>query len=54
MLTALETERAEPTGEPAFETPPASPPVCGLFGFESLLGLILLSAGRFVGVRRRT
>lgn len=54
MLSALETERAEPTGEPAFETPSATQPVCGLFGFESLLGFILLSAARFAGVRRRT
>jgi len=51
MISALETERAEPTGQPAF--PEAQPAFgllsgCGLLGFESLVGATVLA-----GMRRR-
>jgi len=56
FLAALERERANPTGEPAF--PRAQAPLlglCGLFGFESLLGLLaLVGLGSGLrGARRR-
>jgi hypothetical protein len=52
-VTALENERASPTGVPAFPPPPARQtlPFCGLFGFEALLGLSAL-AGLRMGRRR--
>jgi hypothetical protein len=41
FVTALQQERENPTGEPAFPSPTAQPimlPFCGLFGFEVFLG----------------
>ncbi len=41
MITMLKNERAHPTGVPAFpKTYPAPFVLCGLFGFEFVLGLI--------------
>jgi len=48
MMTALQDERAAPTGAPTFPTPTPPPfPTCGLFGLEGLLGLLGL-----LGMRR--
>jgi hypothetical protein len=55
MTTALQDERAAPTGEPTFPTRPAPPLACGLFGFEGwlgVLGLVVLRRGRGRGVLR--
>ncbi|MCK4341675.1 MAG: hypothetical protein KAY37_08140 [Phycisphaerae bacterium] len=48
MVTALQQERTQPTGEPAFEDEPDDDcllslfPACGLFGFEAVLGMLAL------------
>lgn len=48
LTTALETERADPTGAAVFTQPVAfGLPVCGLFGIESLLGMLTLAGLRF-------
>ncbi|MBU0637392.1 MAG: hypothetical protein KKB50_00890 [Planctomycetes bacterium] len=56
VLTAVEKARQDPTGEPAFPEAQLqpSPPfgLCGLLGFESLLGLTLLAGLRFAGLSR--
>jgi hypothetical protein len=46
MATALENERAAPTGEPTFPEPAPAFPACGLFGLETLLGALGLVALR--------
>jgi hypothetical protein len=53
MMTALQQERAAPTGKETFPENPLAKlfPACGLFGFESLLGVCGLFALR--GVVRR-
>jgi len=53
-INALQRERANPTGRPAF--PAARPllPVCGLFGFEFLLGGGALVGLRLAGRRQRS
>lgn len=51
FLTALESERSDPSGEPAF--PDANPTLCGLFGLEALLGLMGLTGWRW-HMRRTT
>ena len=44
VVDAIESERANPTGDPAFESTPSSSlgGVCGAFGVESLLGMALI------------
>ena len=57
-INALTTERANPTGDPAF--PSTSQPIlpfCGLFGFEMIAGFTCLVGMRFGGprlIRRRS
>ena len=53
MTAALQQERAAPTGKETFPTNPLKTlfPMCGLFGFESVLGMCGLMALR--GVVRR-
>ena len=50
MSTTLALERANPTGVAAFPTlaPPAAPlpPLCGLFGIEAIVGLMLIGGVR--------
>jgi hypothetical protein len=48
MTTALVNERAQPTGTPAFPTTGRAMPMCGMLGFEFVLGL-----GALVGLRWR-
>lgn len=56
VLEAIEDERADPTGEPAFPQPTPRPtplfPLCGPIGLEAALGLAALSGLRW-GVRGR-
>lgn len=54
-ITALQQERANPTGELAFpaQTTPRFLPACGLFGFESVIGLTALVGLRCCRPSRR-
>lgn len=52
VVDGIESERANPTGEPAFESaaPTTLGGVCGVLGFESLLGMALIGGA---ALRRR-
>lgn len=58
MITALEEERAAPTGDPAFAEEVGQPPLwplsslCGLFGVETAAGMLALVGLRRVGTWR--
>jgi hypothetical protein len=53
MMKAIRDERAEPKGTPTFPEPtPAPAPLCGLFGLESLLGVLGLVALRTTKVKK--
>lgn len=54
-LTLLENERADPTGELAFPAQSVNPPLlglCGLLGFEMMLGAVALLTWKVSGLRR--
>lgn len=53
-LTALENERESPSGAPAFpQAQPTLLPLCGIMGFESLLGVVGLIGLKRFGVFHR-
>ncbi len=54
-ITALQNERAHPTGTPVTPDPGLGPllPACGLVGFEGLLGFVALAGWRIRGSRWR-
>ena len=55
LLSAIQKERDEPTGQPAFpDQTTFAPPLfglCGVFGLEAALGLFALVGLKFAGRR---